>query len=202
MTVNRHDSGEPTTPNTHALMESVGTKLRTLRKERKLTLDALARRSSVSIGLISQIERGRGNPSFNTLVQLAHALEVPVARLLHTEDDVTPVVRAHERRSLHVDESSPVEAIHELLTPNLDGAIEAVWVEVPPGYDTSDTPFAHTGEEFGLVLSGRHEVYLDGVKYELGPGDSITYASTIPHWYRNPGPEAVKAVWVIHPPTF
>lgn len=183
------------------LMSTVGSQLRTLRKMRELTIEALSARSGVSIGLISQIERGRGNPSFNTLVQMAHALEVPIGRLFHTADETSPLVRADERRSLDMHGSSG-DATHELMSPDLNGALEAVWIEAPPGYDTSDTPFAHPGEEFGVVIQGHHEVFLDGVRYELGPGDSITYPSTTPHWYRNPGPETVKAIWVITPPTF
>ncbi|MFZ5872640.1 MAG: helix-turn-helix domain-containing protein [Actinomycetota bacterium] len=205
MTANPADSdpGTPTgRPNTEALMATVGAQLRTLRKMRNLTLEELGRRSDVSMGLISQIERGRGNPSFNTLVQMAHALDVPIGRLFHTAEETSPVVRADQRRSLDVKRGNGVEALHELLTPGLDGALEAIWVEAPAGYDTSETPFSHAGEEFGLVLSGRHEVYLDGVRHELGPGDAITYQSTTPHWYRNPGPETVKAVWIITPPTF
>ena len=173
---------------TEQMMATVGAQLRSLRKLRGLTIEALGERSGVSIGLISQIERGRGNPSFNTLVQMAHALDVPIGRLFHTADDTSPLVRADERRSLDVHGPSG-DAVHAL-------------IEAPPGYDTSETPFTHPGEEFGLVLEGRHEVYLDGVCYTLGPGDSITYPSTTPHWYRNPGPDHVKAIWVITPPTF
>lgn len=186
---------------TEQMMATVGAQLRSLRKLRSFTLETLSERSGVSIGLISQIERGRGNPSFNTLVQMAHALDVPIGRLFHTADDTSPLVRADERRSLDVHGPSG-DAIHELMSPDLNGSLEAVWVEAPPGYDTSETPFTHPGEEFGLVLEGRHEVYLDGTCYPLGPGDSITYPSTTPHWYRNPGPETVKAIWVITPPTF
>ncbi|WP_319463855.1 XRE family transcriptional regulator [Micromonospora sp. RTP1Z1] len=189
-------------PNTEALMATVGLQLRTLRKLRGLTLEGLAHKADVSIGLISQIERGRGNPSFNTLVQLAHALDVPIGRLFHTAMVTSPVVRAHERRVLDMHSSGDVDALHALLTPNLDGALEAIWVEAPAGYDTTETPFSHPGEEFGLVLEGRHEVYLDGTRYVLEAGDSITYASTTPHWYRNPGPDPVKAIWIITPPTF
>ena len=186
---------------TEQMMATVGAQLNFLRKQRSLTLEAVSERSGVSIGLISQIERGRGNPSFNTLVQMAHALDVPIGRLFHTADDTSPLVRADERRSLDVHGPSG-DAVHELMSPDLNGALEAVWIEAPPGYDTSETPFTHPGEEFGLVLEGRHEVFLDGVRYSLGPGDSITYASTVPHWYRNPGPDPVKAIWVITPPTF
>jgi transcriptional regulator with XRE-family HTH domain len=187
---------------TEQLMATVGSQLRMLRKSRDLTLDELSRRSAVSIGLISQIERGNGNPSFNTLVQLAHALDVPIGRLFHTTGQVSPVVRRADRRSLDIHGAPQADALHELMSPDLNGALEVIWVEAPPGYDSSETPFAHPGEEFGVVLEGRHEVYLDGEKHELGPGDSITYSSTTPHWYRNPGPETVKAIWVITPPSF
>lgn len=183
-------------------MATVGQELRKLRKQRKLTLDDLARSSRVSIGLISQTERGRGNPSFNTLAQLAHALNVPVARLFHSVEDTSPVVRSTDRRILDMHASGRTDALHALISPNLNGALEAIWVEAQPEYDTSDTPFAHAGEEFGIVLEGRHEVYLDGVCHVLLPGDAITYPSSTPHWYRNPGPDVVKAIWVITPPTF
>lgn len=186
-----------------ALMITVGAQVRLLRKMRSLTLEAAGRRSGISTGLLSQIERGRANPSFSTLVQLAHALDVPVGRLFHfAADQPPPVVRATERRSLDFHEHHQGDASHFLLTPSLDGSLEAVWVEAPPGYDTSTSPFAHPGEEFGIVLEGRHEVWLDGVCHELGPGDSITYSSTVPHWYRNPGLDVVKAIWVITPPSF
>jgi transcriptional regulator with XRE-family HTH domain len=187
---------------TEALMLTVGGQVRVLRKMRHLTLEETGRRSGISTGLLSQIERGRANPSFNTLAQLAHTLDVPIGRLFHfADEEPPPVVRAGERRSLDFHERQD-DASHYLLTPNLEGSLEAVWVEAPPGYDTSGTPFAHPGEEFGIVLEGRHEVYLDGTRHELSPGDSITYSSTIPHWYRNPGPDVVKAIWVITPPSF
>jgi transcriptional regulator with XRE-family HTH domain len=194
--------GEGLRANAEALMATVGRQIKVLRKQRGLTLEALANRSGVSVGLISQIERGRGNPSFNTLVQTAHALDVPIGRLFHTAEETSPVVRADERRPLDIHQAGTLEAVHQLLTPSLDGALEAIWVEAPVGYDTTETPFAHPGEEFGIVLEGTHEVFLDGVRHRLGPGDSITYESTVPHWYRNPGPDLVRAIWVITPPTF
>jgi transcriptional regulator with XRE-family HTH domain len=189
-------------PSTEQLMATVGAQLRVLRKVRRLTLEELGRQSGVSMGLISQIERGVGNPSFNTLVQVAHALDVPIGRLFHTTQETSPVVRAGERRSMDVHGAAGGDALHELLTPDLERSIEVVWIEAPPGYDTSATPYSHAGEEFGLVLKGRHEVFLDGACYQLGPGDSITYPSTTPHWYRNAGDETVEAVWVVTPPTF
>lgn len=185
-------------------LAGVGEKCRSLRKAKSMTLEDLATQSGVSTGLLSQLERGNGNPSFNSLVRIAHALGTPVAQLVHAEAERSPVVRRNERRSLHAPATGEGEitAIHELLTPGFDQMLEAVWVEAPPGYSTEATPFSHAGEEFGLVLSGQHEVHVDGRTYVLGPGDSVSYPSTLPHWYRNPGPEPVTAIWVITPPTF
>lgn len=193
-------------------MAALGAQLRALRKTRELTLEQLAARSGVSAGLLSQMERGQGNPSFNTLVQVAHALSVPVASLFRADASGSPVVRRAERRRIDIHAADVLGAgaagpaaeptVTELLTPSLAGALEVLMIEVPPGYSTEATPFTHEGEEFGLILDGRHEVHLGDAAYTLEPGDSITYSSRIPHWYRNPGDEPVRSLWVITPPTF
>ena len=166
------DESIPSAPAIGAMLQDLGLRIRSLRKERGLTLERLAERSDLSVGLVSQVERGKGNPSFATLAQLAHGLGY---------DD-----GGH----------------YELLTPDFTGSLEVVWVEHSPGYDTSATPYRHNGEEFGLVIEGRVVVHVDGVAHDLGPGDSIRYDSTVPHWYSNPGPDICRAVWVITPPTW
>jgi transcriptional regulator with XRE-family HTH domain len=198
------DEPQSVGPAISAMLSDLGDQIRSLRKERNLTLERLSELAGLSTGIVSQIERGRGNPSFSTLAQLAHGLDIPVGRLLYvSEQNRSPVVRKEQRRRLD-GHGVGIEddGTYELLTPDFTGSLEAVWVETPPGYDTSATPYRHNGEEFGLVISGRHVVHLDGVAHELGPGDSIRYASTVPHWYSNPGPEVSRAVWVITPPTW
>jgi len=206
---------DPEVKDTPITMAALGAQLRSLRKTRELTLEQLAARSGVSAGLLSQMERGQGNPSFNTLVQVAHALSVPVASLFRTEASGSPVVRRAERRRIDIHAGDAAgggpaagggaaaePTVTELLTPSLAGALEVLMIEVPPGYSTEATPFTHEGEEFGLILEGRHEVHLGEDTYTLEVGDSITYSSRTPHWYRNPGDEPVRSLWVITPPTF
>lgn len=184
-------------------VQALGTQLRALRKQQKLTLESLAARANVSAGIMSQVERGQGNPSFNTLVQIAHALSIPVAQLFRGERTTSPVVRHDERRRLSIHRSAGDDlAIPELLTPGLDHALEALMIVAPPGYSTESTPFSHDGEEFGIILEGTHEVHLGGVCYTLECGDAITYSSRLPHWYRNPTDQIVRSIWVITPPTF
>jgi len=187
-----------------SMLTDFGARVRTLRRERNLTTERLAELAHVSAGLISQIERGHGNPSFATLVQLAHGLQLPVGQLLQPDETTNVVVRKSQRRRLDSHGLAAGDGgVYELLTPDLNGALEANWVVTPPGYDTSAAPYQHNGEEFGIVLSGTKDVYLGGVRHRLQAGDSIRYASTIPHWYVNPSEtEECTAIWVSTPPTW
>ncbi|TDW29830.1 helix-turn-helix domain-containing protein [Cryobacterium psychrophilum] len=184
------------------LLATVGTMVHSLRKEKGMTLAQLAETSGLSPAIVSQIERGKANPSFTTLAQLAHGLEIPVGRFFFGHDEpVSPVVRGTDRRNLQgVTRESVGEAAHELLTPDQNGLLEAQWIVSPPGHDTSATPFHHGGEEFGIVISGKIDVYLDGERHTVEAGDSMTFASTIPHWYINRYEEPCVAVWVSTPP--
>ena len=186
-----------------ALGEALGRRIRKARLERALTLEEVATRSGCSVGSLSQIERGIGNPSFNTLVKISHALDISVGRLLEAAGTHAPVVRREERRRLE-GSGAVVEngTTYELLTPNLEGELEVLYMEIPPGASTEATPFTHRGEEVGFILEGVHEVHLDGVTHVLREGDTICYRSTTPHWYRNPGPGTVRAIWIITPPTW
>ena len=187
-----------------SMLGALGAQVRVLRKQRGLTLERLSSLSGVSSGLVSQVERGIANPSFATLAQLAHGLDISVARLLLVPDGArSPVVRRAERRRLDghgVEVES--KAAYELLTSDLQGALEMLWLETLPGHDTSAAPFTHNGEEAGVVLTGSLDVYLDGVRHHLEAGDSIQYSSTLSHWYRNVGDEPCTAIWVITPPSW
>ena len=181
-------------------VRTVGKKIKRLRKLREWTLEQLASASEVSAGLLSQVERGRGNPSFNTLVRVANALGIPVARLVVGEEMSSPVVRREDRRRLSLGDDELVLA--ELLTPRLDSVLQAIRHVAEPGYSTRDTPFVHEGEEFGIVLEGTQAVNVGGTHYVLRAGDSISYRSTIPHWYENPGEVTSVSLWAATPPSF
>ena len=182
-------------------VQAVGKEIKRLRKVRGRTLEQLASGAGVSAGLLSQVERGQGNPSFNTLVQVAHALGIPVARLMAGEQLSSPVVRREDRRQLNLGGNDHL-VLMELLTSRLDSALEAIRIVAEPGYSSEDTPFVHDGEEFGIVLEGTHAVNVGGAHYVLQAGDSISYSSTIPHWYENPGDVTSVSLWVVTPPSF
>ena len=56
--------------------------MRRLRKAAGLTQEQLGERCNMGLSAVSRLERGHRNPRLETLVRLAHALEVPPATLL------------------------------------------------------------------------------------------------------------------------
>ncbi len=185
---------------------SLGANLQRLRTEKGLKLEELARSSEVSIGVLSQIERGLGNPSFRTLFKIAQGLGAPIGYFFSGIDRSGKVVRKRERKRLvlpiNESGSSNGELVYELLSPDLTGSLELLWIEYGSGVTTEDIPFTHQGEECGVILQGRLEVHIAEDTFTLEAGDSIYLNSTVPHWFFNPGPETTVMVWAITPPSF
>ena len=61
----------------------LGLQLRSLRKAKELSLAELAAAADLSIGMVSQIERGLASPSIRSLRKLGEALGVPISWFLH-----------------------------------------------------------------------------------------------------------------------
>ncbi|MCK9523279.1 MAG: response regulator [Proteobacteria bacterium] len=63
------------------LHKVIGSTIRFLRKERGLTLKQMARRTALSVSLLSQIERAESSASISSLYKIALALDTRITRL-------------------------------------------------------------------------------------------------------------------------
>lgn len=71
--------------------ETIGSRLRARRVELGLTLAQVAEQAGLSLPYISNLERGRGNPTLDALNALARALDVPLASLMGDDDGGGPL---------------------------------------------------------------------------------------------------------------
>ena len=63
------------------LHKIIGDTIRTIRKEKELTLKQMSRRTGLSISLLSQIERAESSPSISSLYKIAIALDSKIQDL-------------------------------------------------------------------------------------------------------------------------
>jgi transcriptional regulator with XRE-family HTH domain len=178
----------------------LGRVLRETRIAARFSVEALAAAAGVSAGSISQLERGRGNPSFLTLRRLAAALQVPLGQFLQGPETDQMVVRAGQRKHLRL----PTEPglVYELLTPGLGGTLEVLRSQIPPGFDNRHQPFQHVGEECVHLLSGALRIGISGRQFELAEGDSITYDSSVAHYWVNANDAVAVIIGAVTPPSF
>jgi transcriptional regulator with XRE-family HTH domain len=195
------------------IMPTLGERIRKRRKERGLLLAELATTCNISSSFLSQIERDQASPSISTLHTIAESLGVPLAYFfadsttsLEANNERQPqngngakVVRSDQRKIL-IYPGSGIK--NELLSPDLNRAIQMMWVVIPPGAETGPEPLVHVGEECGLILQGHVKIWVGDETYVLGPGDSIYQNSNIPHHSKNIGDENVIVVVAITPPSF
>ena len=181
--------------------QDLGIRLRAVRHRLGLSLQEVARRARLSIGMISQIERGQSSPSFRSLRLLSGALELPM-EFFFTEkppkqrgaDDV--VVRPEGRRSLRLAKKGIVT---EYIDPDTAGTMQMMLMTIDPGGGTGREFDQHVGEEGGLVLAGQFELHLARKRLILNEGDSFRFPANTPHRVQNPGRIPTRIVWFITP---
>ena len=216
-TILASEVGRATASRAHADRENgikLGARIRDARERAGLPIVEVAKRSGYSLGYISQVERDLANPTLGTLKRIADALNVPlpsffVGNLGEVADTATReetegpsvarVVRSDRRKGLLYPGS---HIHHQLLSPDLHGRLEAIWVSAPRGTGSGDEPYVHEGEEVGIVLRGSVECRIGTEVFRLGTGDAITLQSTTTHSWHNVGEDELEMIWVSTPPTF
>jgi transcriptional regulator with XRE-family HTH domain len=200
---------------------TLGGNLRRARLERGLSLRALARLLEVSPSLVSQIETSRIQPSVRTLYAMVSELGVSLDDVFQPDEpELEPpsdngggsqaaalesphvvqdggrfVQRANERSAIDLETGVRWE---RLTTHDVPG-VEFLYVVYPPGSESApaDALVRHSGRELGFVCTGELTVTLGFEEYVLGPGDSVSFESTLPHRLHNAGDEVVTAVWIV-----
>ncbi|MDF2666105.1 MAG: putative transcriptional regulator, partial [Microbacterium sp.] len=168
-------------------VETLGAAVRDARKRLGLSVQALSEKAGVSFGLVSQLERGLGNPSLQSLQRLAGALGIPVAQLLDEPAVPLAVVTRAKRHVMPVAVDAPASqrAVRELLTPRGESMLQLIRSTLPAGFSNEASPFRHIGTETVTVESGVLVVCQADRRVELRAGDTVTYGCSEPHWWAN-----------------
>ena len=182
----------------HVADIAVGRRIRDLRRARRISLATLAERTGLSIGFLSQTERGLSSPSLRVLAAIADVFEVSLAALFGAvgggERNQEIVIRQAERAELKLWRSG---ILKQLLTPaTQDSRLNLYLVRLEPGASTGDELYTHQGEEAGFVLEGAMMLTVDDKSFRLETGDSFRFASTRPHRFANPLDRESIVVWV------
>lgn len=179
----------------------VAERIGSLRREKKLSFDALSQLAGVSKGTLVQIEQQRANPSISTLCRLAAALEVSVADLVAPPgigaQAVTLVNRAQARRLWTGPEGGAAVLLAGTTGPDMLEIWD--WVLMP---DERFEAAAHGRgtRELLHVTEGSLVLEVDGATHLIAAGMSAITLTDRPHAYANSANEPVRFSMTVHEP--
>lgn len=178
----------------------LGQQIRQLRKSHKKSLTDMAKACNLSVGLLSQIERGLSSISVKSLQALANELSVAPDFLLRNarSDDQSAdgqIARAGTHPKLDLEDKGISK---EIVTPAMAKDLDLCRALIQPGGSSGEQWFStDKGEQVGVILQGTLELWIDNKVVTLHPGDSFCYSSQTPRRWRNPGSTVTEVIWAI-----
>lgn len=172
----------------------LASRLRELRIERGLTLDALAERTGVSRSMISLIEREESSPTAVVLDKLAAGLGVTLASLFAEKESAvaSPLARRADQRVWRDPDSGYLR--RNLSPSGFPSPLELVEVILPAGarvaYDTGRRTVGVSQQIW--IVEGEIELGLGDEIHRLFAGDCLCMDIERPTVFRNPSGEQAR----------
>lgn len=166
----------PEAESEEAVGERVRRRLRELRTERGLTLDAVASRAAIDVSTLSRLESGKRRLALDHLPGLAAALGVTADDLLSPAQRPDPRVR---RPPQHFEGLTMWP-----LTRHGAAGVHAYRVHIEAGRTVPPDPLpVHEGHDWLYVMSGRMRLVLGEDDHVIDPGEAVEFSTWTPHWF-------------------
>lgn len=172
--------------------------LKNLRRQKKLSLDAVSAATGVSKSMLGQIERGEANPTIGILGKIVSGLRVELTDLVETPGEkVYPVSREW---LMPTKEAANQYRVFTYFPYEKGRNFELYTIEVAPGEVYTSGAHGENTKEYLIVQQGRLTLSVDGMEYFVGQGDAIRFDTEKVHSYCNRGSEPLQIVCVFYYP--
>ncbi|MGA5440228.1 helix-turn-helix domain-containing protein [Streptomyces griseoincarnatus] len=174
---------------TDDVLAEVGPRLRRIRKDREVTLAALAEATGISVSTLSRLESGQRKPGLDLLLPIAQAHQVSLDELVGAPPVGDPRVRS--RPIVHGGRT------HWPLTRQ-PGGLQAYKV-LEPQRRLEPEPRRHEGYEWLYILSGKLRLVLGDHDVVLTAGEAAEFDTRVPHWFGSTGEGPVEFLSLFGP---
>ena len=181
----------------------VGQKIKELRKERNMSLSALAETTGIQIATLSRMENSIMPGTLKSHIKIAKALNASLAELyseiVDNEDKSQQIISEASADIFTYNEKSS----YDILTKNiLSKKMLPTLIKIEPNGTTSKEKSPVGTEKFIYVLSGKVNLIMKEHKpYPLKKDNSLYFKASIEHHYSNPGKTLTKIICVTTPVT-
>src|SRR5690348_5306293 len=166
------------------ILDGIGPRLRSLRRARGLTLEAVSADTGITVSTLSRLESGKRRPTLDLLIPLARAHRVALDQLVAAPATGDPRVHLKPHRQRRGSVIVPltqypgrVQVFKQILAPRQPKLV------------------THTGYEWLYVLAGTLRLIIGERDFTLGPGQVAEFDTSERHWF---GPADSNTVEILH----
>jgi transcriptional regulator with XRE-family HTH domain len=186
------------------MQKDIGERIRRMRQAQDLSREQVCAMAGLSPERLAALEEGREVPSIGVVIKLSRVLGSKLGGILHggaVASEALTVSRAGEAGVGYEQGDTEQGYTYVCLTrPGTPGhAMEPFLLTFDPRV-TDAKPLAHDGQEFVHVLEGEIELFYDGRRTTLRPGDSAYLDATRPHLFRGLGEKPSRMIAVVASP--
>lgn len=161
----------------------IAREVRALRRARGWSLGLLAERAGLSKTNVAKIETGDGNPSIETLLRLADALDITIGTLLAADRPAgTDVVRVAD--AAFVRSESGLRG-RGLWSDGRNRRVETHELLLEPGADYHSKPHPPGTEELIVCVAGSLMTGPEGHEVQLHERDAARFRADLAHRYHS-----------------
>lgn len=198
MTAHTYPPSEP--PGEAAAGQVLCDRVTELRKRHKLTLDQLAAASGVSRSMLSQIERGKANPTLAVTFRIAQAFGITIGELVDQAWAAPSIEVVHgddPNMLFRDDEECQIRTLSPL---HMERNIEFYELVLAPGAELRSAAHYEGTRELLTVSRGAARVTSGSSARDLVEGDSAHYRADLEHCISNTGDSELLAYLVVTNP--
>lgn len=175
----------------------LGERVSQYRQAQSMTLEQLAAASGVSRSMLSQIERGRANPTLAVTQRIAHTFGISIGELVDDPGagNTIDVVRGDDPGTLfRADRECELRTLSPL---QLEKNIEFYAVRLQPGAALRSAAHFEGTREMFSVARGRARVSAGSSDIALATGDTAHYRADVPHTIACEGDDCLEGYLIV-----
>lgn len=173
----------------------VGNNLKTIRKDRHMTLEQLSEATGISKSMLGEIERSATNPTISVLWKIATGLKIPFSSLMKKERETVNLIKSDAINPTIEGEGYKIASVMGF---DEDKGFEIYMEEFEPGSRVESKGHDKGVEEYIFAIDGTLSVDIEEKTYEISAGDVMNFAAEGPHTFYNAGEKTVKAFVIIY----
>jgi transcriptional regulator with XRE-family HTH domain len=166
------------------LKMNLGLLIRKHRKQKKLTLRAVAEKAGISEGFLSQVENSVNSPSVDTLINICNALGVNAGDLLNEMNKHEQLVFIPRSEWNEVDLPHTGFATQRFFSPEDRQSLDSAILHMDTGASIPVRKNIKNGQEILCVLDGEVELIYADRTIHMRAGDAV-------HYFANPSRQVI-----------